>query len=392
MAKRNANGDGSIYQRKDGRWCAAVTIGYDENGKQKKKYIYDRDREQLRIKLLALQNDIVINDVYVRDDIITLHQWGYTYLNDFIKPTVRPSTYDLYELILRKHICEDTISKMKLKDIKAFHIQRFLNSKSSMSKSYLKKMYMLLDIFFVNAVRNDLIRKNPMESVNLPKSEKQIKEVRALTREEQTAYMSNLDSTRLKPLLLTCLFTGMRLGELMALDWDHVNFKTGEIKVEYSYKEVRIHKKDKEPRWEMIKQPPKTSSGLRTIPIPAEIIKVLKAHKASQDELSLKMGKNNFNTEGLVFCSEVGTPLSSRNIQRAHYSICKKIGLTGIGFHALRHTFATRMIEEGVEVKTVQYWIGHSSIEITYNIYVHVQEESKKAAAQVQSDLFKKLI
>ena len=105
MAKRNANGDGSIYQRKDGRWCAAVTIGYDENGKQKKKYIYDRDREQLRIKLLALQNDIVINDGYVRDDIITLHQWGYTYLNDFIKPTVRPSTYDLYELILIKNIC-----------------------------------------------------------------------------------------------------------------------------------------------------------------------------------------------------------------------------------------------------------------------------------------------
>lgn len=391
MAKRNANGDGSIYQRKDGRWCASVTIGYDENGKQKKKYIYDRDRDIVREKLRALQNDIALNGGYIRDDLITLKQWGATYLNEFVKSTVRPSTYDSYELILRKHIGNDCIANMKLIDIKSFHIQKFLNSKTKLSKSYIKKMHMILDMIFNNAVKNDLIRKNPMNAVNIPRSEKAVKDVRALTRQEQSEYMKSLDSTRLKPLFLTCLFTGMRMGELMALDWNHVDLKKGEIKVEFSYKEVRMHDK-KEPYWKLLKQPPKTSSGYRTIPIPNEIVKVLKSHKASQDKLSFKMGKDKFNQEGLVFCSEVGTPLSSRNIQRTHYSICKKIGLNGIGFHALRHTFATRMIEENVPVKTVQYWIGHSSIEITYNIYVHVQEESKKAAAQVQSDLFKNLL
>lgn len=391
MAKKNANGDGSIYQRKDGRWCGAVTIGYDENGKQKKKYLYDRDRGKLREKMLALQNDMAINDGYVRDDDITLSIWGNTYLKEFVKSKVRPSTYDSYDLILRKHIGEDSISKMKLKDIKAFHLQRFLNTKSNLSKSYIKKIYMILDMLFSNAEKNDLIRKNPMIAVTIPKSEKKVKDIRALTREEQIAYMNNLDCTNLKPLLLTCLFTGMRLGELMALDWEHVDLKKGEIKVEFSYKEVRMHDKA-EPYWALVKQPPKTSSGLRTIPIPPEIVKILKQHKVNQDTIALKIGKSEFNKENLVFCSEVGTPLSSRNIQRAHYSVCNKIGLHGIGFHALRHTFATRMIEENVPVKTVQYWIGHSSIEITYNIYVHVQEESKKAAAQVQSDLFKKLI
>ncbi|QEH68177.1 tyrosine-type recombinase/integrase [Cellulosilyticum sp. WCF-2] len=391
MAKKNANGDGSIFLRKDGRWCGAITIGLDENGVQKKKYIYDRDRDELRKKMLALQNDISINGGYVRDDIITLNQWGKTYLNEFVKSSVRPSTYDSYEVILRRHINNDSIGTMKLKDIKSFHLQKFLNSKSSLSKSYIKKMHMLLDMFFSNAVKNDLIPKNPMDAVNMPKSQKQVKDVRALTRQEQSEYMKQLESTRLKPLFLTCLFTGMRMGELMALDWDHVNFKKGEIKVEFSYKEVRMHDQ-KEPYWKLLKQPPKTSSGLRTIPIPQEIVKMLKSHKTAQDKLSLKLGKDEFNKEKLVFCSEVGTPLSSRNIQRTHYSICNKIGLSGIGFHALRHTFATRMIEENVPVKTVQYWIGHSSIEITYNIYVHVQEENKKAAAQVQSDLFKNLL
>nr|WP_302597954.1 site-specific integrase [uncultured Cellulosilyticum sp.] len=391
MAKRNANGDGSIYQRKDGRWCAAITIGYDENGKQKKKYIYNKDRDEVRKKMLALQNDISINGGYVRDDIITLTQWGRTYLEEFVKNSVRPSTYDSYEVILRKHITEDPIGSMKLKDIKSFHIQKFLNSKTELSKSYIKKMHMLLDIFFSNAVKNDLIHKNPLDAVNIPQSQKQVKEVRALTRDEQSAYMKALDNTRLKPLFLTCLFTGMRMGELMALDWNHVDLKKGEIKVEFSFKETRIHDQGKS-YWKLLKQPPKTSSGLRTIPIPQEIIKLLKAHKATQDTLALRLGKDEFNKEKLVFCSEVGSPLSSRNIQRTHYSICKKIGLEGVGFHALRHTFATRMIEENVPVKTVQYWIGHSSIEITYNIYVHVQEESKKAAAQVQSDLFKNLL
>ncbi len=391
MGKRNANGDGSIYQRKDGRWCAAVTIGKNASGTQKKKYIYNKDREVLRTKLIALQNDIILNDGYVRDDVITLDKWGDTYLDEFVKNSVRPSTYDSYKVILRKHINPDAISGMKLKDIKAFHLQKFLNSKTVLSKSYIKKIYMLLDIFFSNAVKNDLIAKNPMNAVNIPKSQKSVKEVRALTRQEQSEYMKHLDTTRLKPLFLTCLFTGMRMGELVALDWRHVNLKTGEIKVEYSYKEVRMHDKS-EPYWKLLKQPPKTNSGIRTIPIPQEIVKLLKAHKLAQDEIALKMGKTEFNTEGLVFCSEVGTPLSSRNIQRSHYSICKKIGLEGVGFHALRHTFATRMIEENVPVKTVQYWIGHSSIEITYNIYVHVQEESKKAAAQVQSDLFKNLL
>lgn len=390
MANKKTNGDGSIYQRKDGRWCGAVTIGYDENGKQKRKILYDRDREKLKQKLLDLQNDIAINDGYIRDDDTTLKQWGYTYLNEFIKNNIRPSTYDLYELILRKHICQDAISDMKLKDIKSFHLQKFLNSKTSLSKSYIKKIYMLLDIFFNNAFINDLIKKNPMIAVKISKSQKPTKEVRALTRDEQILYMENLNTTSLRPLLLTCLFTGMRMGELMALDWDHVDFKTNEIKVACSYKEVRMHDKDK-PYWSLLKQEPKTASGYRTIPIPTEIVTLLKDHKKAQDKLTLKTGKTDFNLENLVFCSEAGTVLSSRNIQRAHYAICKKCNLYGIGFHALRHTFATRMIEEGVDVKTVQYWIGHSSVEITYNIYVHVQEESKKAAAQVQSDLFKKL-
>lgn len=387
MAKRNANGDGSIYQRKDGRWCAAVTIGYDQNGKQKKKYIYDKDREKLRAKLLALQNDIIINDGYVRDDVITLEQWCRRYMNDFIKNTVRITTFDSYDTICRNHIYNADIAHMKLKDIKPYHLQPYLNGKSYLSKSSIKKIYLLLNMFFDGAVKNDLIIKNPLVAINIPRSTKETKEIEILTLDQQKSYIQSTASTSYRGLLLTALFTGMRLGEILALTWDNVDLKNMKIKIDSSLKETRIYENGKS-EWKTIKQPPKTKSGKRTVPISKILHKILLDHKNTQSELALKFGRNEFNKDNYVFCSDLGTPLNARNAQRAHYQTCMRAEIPRVGFHALRHTFATRMIENGVDVKTVQGWIGHSSIQMTYNIYVHVQEESKKAAAQVQDDLF----
>jgi integrase len=388
--KRAANGDGSIYLRKDGRWCAAVTIGYGPDGKQIRKHLYDKDREELRRKLLALQNDIVINGGYVRDDTITLEQWGNRYLNDFIKNTIRPTTFDSYDTICRNHIFNHDIAKMKLKDIKAYHLQPYINSKSNLSRSYIKKIYLLLNAFFEGAVKNDLIIKNPMQGINLPRSEKEQKQIEILKLEEQKAYIHATEQTSYRPLLLTALFTGMRMGELLALTWDKIDFKNMQIKVDTSIKETRIHENG-ETKWATIKQPPKTKHGIRTVPMSKILAKILQEYKTKQAELSLKYGRSEFNKQGYVFCSEIGSLLNARNVQRAHYQTCVRAGIQKVGFHALRHTFATRMIENGVDVKTVQAWIGHSTIQMTYNIYVHVQEQSKKAAAQVQDDLFANL-
>ena len=386
-AKRNANGDGSIYQRKDGLWCAAVTTGRNEDGKQKKKYLYDRDREKLRSKLLALQNDMVINGGYVRDDIITLETWGKRYLNDFVKNTVRETTYDSYDTLCRNHIYNADIAKMKLKDIKAYHIQPYLNEKTGLSKSYLKKIVLLLNMIFEGALKNDLIAKNPMLAVNMPRSLKDTKDIEVLTLDQQKKYIAATKETSYKALLITALLTGMRLGELLALTWDKIDLEKKEIRIDKSQKETRIHTKEGDTKWEKLTQAPKTKSGKRTVPISGALAKILAEHKTTQNKLTLKRGQG-FNSEKYVFCSEVGTSLNARNAQRAHYQCCERAEIPTVGFHALRHTFASRMIESGIDVKTVQAWIGHATIQMTYNIYVHVQEQAKKASAQVQDDLF----
>lgn len=391
MAKRNANGDGSIYQRKDGRWCAAVTIGYTNEGKQKKKYIYGKDRNEVWSKLISLQNDIVINDGYIRDDVITLEVWAKRYMNDFIKNTVRQTTYDSYDTICRNHIYNADIAKMKLKDIKPYNLQPYINEKSGLSKSYIKKIYLLLNMFFDGAVKNDLIVKNPLIAINIPRSEKDVKDIEILSIDQQREYIKATSLTSYQPLLLTALLTGMRLGEILALTWDKVDFVNRQIKIDVSIKETRTHTKG-ETKWEKITQAPKTKSGKRTVPISNSLVKILQEHKAKQSELSMKRGRKDFNKSKYVFCSEVGTSLNARNVQRSHYQTCERANIPRVGFHALRHTFATRMIENNVDVKTVQAWVGHSNIQMTYNIYVHVQEQSKKAAAQVQDDLFSDIL
>lgn len=406
MAKKNANGDGSIYQRKDGLWCGAVTVGLNNNGTPKRKTLYDRDRDILRDKIIDLQNDIAINDGYIRDDQITLKQWVLQYLRDFIKPTIRATTYDSYVVLCRNHIDNTDIATMKLKDIKPYHLQSYFKTKTYLSKSSIKKIYLLLNIFFENAVKNDLIRKNPMYCVNRPNSEKEVRDIEIMSLEEQKSYMAVLDCTSYKVLLVTALFTGMRQGELLALTWENTDLIKKELKVVSTFKETRIYKDDGSFEWQMVKQPPKTKSGIRTIPLPDFLIKELTNHKRKQVERAIELDRDNFNPQHLVFCSEEGTPLNARNTQRAHKLVCEKAKINpvpkvkgrkemttyGVSFHALRHTFATRMIEAGVDVKTVQYWLGHSTIQMTYNIYVHVQEQTKKAAAQVQNDLFASLI
>lgn len=391
MGKRNANGDGSIYQRKDGRWCAAVTIGCTNEGKQRKKYIYGKDRNEVWSKLISLQNDIVINDGYIRDDVITLEVWAKRYMNDFVKNTVRQTTYDSYDTICRNHIYNADIAKMKLKDIKPYNLQPYINEKSGLSKSYIKKIYLLLNMFFDGAVKNDLIVKNPLIAVNIPRSEKEVKDIEILTVDQQREYIKATSLTSYQPLLLTALLTGMRLGEILALTWDKVDFINREIKIDVSIKETRVHGKG-ETKWEKITQPPKTKSGKRTVPISNSLAKILQEHKTKQGELAMKRGRKDFNPKKYVFCSEVGTSLNARNVQRAHYQTCERANIPRVGFHALRHTFATRMIENNVDVKTVQTWVGHSNIQMTYNIYVHVQEQSKKAVAQVQDDLFSDIL
>lgn len=341
--------------------------------------------------MVTLQNDINLNDRYIQDTVMTLNLWGKTYLFEYVKPTIRPTSFERYESIIRNHIKDSKIGNMKLKDIKSYHIQRLLNSNTHMAKSSIKKIYQLLNMLFEKAVLNDLIHKNPILTVNMPKSEKATKEIEILSREDQRKYVLALENEKQRPLFLTSLFMGIRMGELIALKWDNVDLDHKEITVCESYKKTKVFNNDGTYTNQLIKQDPKSESGKRKIPIPDFLVDILQTHTVNQKEYGINKGVG-FNPTNLAFCSEVDTPLQARNMYRIHERVCSNAKIDNIGFHALRHTFATRMIEKGVDIKTVQKWLGHSMIEITYNAYVHVQKDTKIAAAKMQDGFFKELM
>lgn len=374
----------SIYQReytrKDGttykRWCCEVTDSYN------KKYFYGKTKREVEQKVNAYQTELTTYGSTLKKTNPTLESWIYEYLFLNVHPKVCASTFERSKSIYDNHILHSSLGKMPLKNIQLNDIQQLLNEKKHLSSSSLKKIRQLLHGAFKSAISNNLIRINPVAEVNLPKSDVPAKDIEILSVDEQKSYVTALSQEKYSILYLSTLFTGMRLGEVIALKWSNVDLINGSITVCESYKRVRKYNEDGTYFSTLDKKAPKTNKGIRTIPLPNFLVSNLRIHKLAQ--------KNS--AENLVFCTDTGSPLSDANVRKYHDRICKNAKIRPISFHALRHTFATRMIENKVDVKTVSELLGHTSIEITLNTYVHSTVETKRATANMQDSFYNQLM
>lgn len=179
----------------------------------------------------------------------------------------------------------------------------------------------------------------------------------------------------------------MRLGEILGLKWSDINFATGEISIHRSLQRIPIYEGDKIVRYEVVELTPKTENSTRTIPLPKGLIAKLKLHKKQQNALILRMGED-FNNRNYVFCNPLGDPIEDKRPGRHLKKILTELGIKPIKFHALRHTYATRLFEAGVPPKTVQKLMGHADIETTMNIYTHVMGEQKTDAVDKIDSFF----
>lgn len=372
----------TITERADGRFFARINIGRDKNGRIKYKSIYGRTKKEVKEKIRAFTTDLDNYGKPLDNTSITLSEWTYKHLFTNVKPTVTPSTFERYMSTYHNQIHNSIIGDMKVKDIHPIHIQNFLNENKSLSKSSLRKIHLLLNMSFKSAIANNLIRLNPTLEVKLPTSEVETKEIEILSLDEQKAYMKILGHHRYGTLFLTSLYTGMRIGELLALKWHNIDFESATITVCESLRRVRVYNDDGSSSNEFITKSPKTQKGYREIPIPKPLLLELKKYKLS----------SNKSVDELVFCTRTGTPLRYNYIWHTHKSLCKKASIRPITIHALRHTFASRSIEAGIDVKTVSELLGHTDTQITWNTYVHSTNDSKKAAADTMGRLYQSLL
>ena len=285
----------------------------------------------------------------------------------YIKPNVKVRTFKMYEYIVNNYISQK-IGDKNLSDINYNFLQNFVyelsNTKSTktnrkLSSNTIAGIIQVLKSGFKFAVDMEFVLKNPSKKIKLPQQVE--KEVKALNREEQKTletYCIN-HSTKNYIGIIVSLYTGIRLGELLALRWDDIDFDKKIMKIQKTRYQIIIDGK-----YTNIIDNPKTKKSNRIIPLPCKLIKMLLKYK--------KISKSQF-----VISNKKGEMVDVRSYQRTFSSILAKCNLKHYGYHSLRHTYATRALELGVDIKTLSELLGHSSVTITLNRYTHSLMEHK---------------
>lgn len=381
MAKRRGNGEGSITKRKsDGRWQGYVTVGYDvETGKPKKKYFYGKTRKEVQEQVNEALGK-VRTGTYREPSKLTMAEWLTTWLNDYMKPSLRPTTWENYEIQVMRHILP-ALGHLRLSQLQTSNLQKLYNDKLSnggrldgkeggLSPRSVRYIHTLIHAALEQAKKEGMITINVADAVKLPHDQK--KEIQCLDTEGVKKFLTAARDTKHFPAYFLALNTGLRRGELLGLRWKDVDLKAGSITVNQGL--VRT-------KQGLVFQEPKTKLSNRTIGISPQVVSVLKDHKKRQNEERLSAGEAYNKEHDLVFCNELGEPICPRGFTRHFERLLKRAGLEGkVTFHGLRHTFATLSLQEGAAARTVQEALGHHKAAFTLDVYSSVTDKMKKEA------------
>lgn len=296
-----------------------------------------------------------------------LREW----LEIYCKPTLRPTTYDSYEMIVRYHIANDPIAKVPLDKLTGKDIQKYMARKlETNSSTTVHYHYRTLRRALTIAVRLGYLNHNPADAAIPPK--KVHAEQPVWTVDEAVRFLTAIKDHPMFSFYLTALLTGMRRGELLGLTVSNVDLANMRLWVSQTvvYANNRV-----------IVQPlTKTKAGRRVVAIGPALAAVLAEHIKQRKE---QMRKNP-NDQGFVWANRYGGPIDPHNITGKQFpSLCQRAGVPRIPFHSLRHTHITDLIAAGVPLKVASHRAGHSSVEVTSNIYARVLPDMQREAALV---------
>lgn len=370
MAKRRANGEGSIRKRKDGRWESRYTAGRDsETGKVIYKNVLGKTQAEVKEKLKKAIEANTHSEV--RQDHYTVGQWLDIWLENYARLKVRPSSHKTYQGFIENHI-KPAIGDVPLEKVTAMDLQRLYrtlletgrvdriearNKPKGLSVKTVRNINQMFSSAMDAAVEQRLITGNPTKGCALPKLEK--KEMNILPPESLAAFFREAKESGVYELYYIELATGLRRGELLGLKWGDVDLNRGI---------VHIRRQVLRQNGKVVEAPLKTKNSYRSIPVSKDAIEVLKAQKAKT-------------TSEYVFPSLNGGPISPDSVLHMLHRVLKRAGLPRVRFHDLRHTFATIALQNGVDVKTVSGMLGHYSAGFTLDTYAHVTTAAQREAA-----------
>lgn len=392
--RRRSNGEGHIHKHRKGHWEGVLTVGYKDNGKQDFKYFTGKTRQIVRDKMddFLEKTKRGVNVDFTR---LTIGEWlDYWYENYSIGNTKTPTRVG-DEYIVQRHL-KPHFGRIKLQEFKGIQAQIVykqmtidgrLDKKGGLNPKTIKNIHLVLHRAMEQAVRNDLLIKNPLKGVILPRREK--KQIDILSVEEQKKLeMACTTDNPWNMAIILDLYSGMRLGELLGLTWKDVNFEQNTIRINKQLGRLKDYDENAKLKTKLgLRNETKTKTSERVIAIAPVIMEKLKQHKAEQDKLRKRWGSS-YKIYGMVFAMEDGNYIDPRTFRDHYLRTLKKAEIGHKTFHALRHTFATRSLEINSNIKVVSEILGHASIQITLDTYSHVSPGLQQDAMQRLADSF----
>ncbi|MBD8505521.1 site-specific integrase [Hoyosella sp. G463] len=367
------HGDGSIRQRKDGRWEARLRDG------SKQVSIYGKTRRDVAQQLKKARERLDAGKP-VRDANRTVADWAAQWVEVTLPASGRAATTrDQYTILTRKHIIDDELGSLRLGKVTGGDVERWLGRKATQgyAASTRRTMYAVLRAILDTAVRDRLLARNPVHDVKRPAQ--QSSEAAHLAPAEVARILDAARSSRYHPVLVLIAATGCRKGEALGLRWRDINLSAAQLTIRGSLARTSGG---------ILLTEAKSATSRREVPLHQGVVAMLRDWKRQQQDEKLAAG--NVWEEGtlgdLVFRTELGRPVDPRNVLRAMETAARRCGIAVDDVHALRHSAATAWLEAGVHVKAVSSLLGHSSISITGDLYGHRSEEAGRSAVDGLGD------
>lgn len=369
MARKGEN----IYKRKDGRYEGRYILSYNESGKAKYAYVYDKTYSGVKEKLFqAKSQNITSGSNNSRSaSIIKYEYWLSEWLNKK-KISVKDSTYIRYRNTVDNHIVP-LLGKYPINKISTSLMEQYVQKKMTcgridgnggISPKMMSDIMVIIKETFKYAQNCGVTTVCNFSGINI-RNNSQI--MRVLSNSEEKRLMSVLQSdTDLYKLgVYICLFTGIRLGELCALQWKNISFPDKTLKVTQTMQRLQCTDKGTSHKTQIILTEPKSYAAARTIPIPEFLTEMMFPFASSPN--------------AFVLSNECNKYVEPRTMQNRFKKYLAEGHILDANFHSLRHTFATRCVEIGFDIKTLSEILGHSNVKITLDKYVHSSLKLKRS-------------